>query len=127
MTVRDITSNYFLKHRYYLDVFDCDQMSADLWDQVMAANITAKIVLGNSEKPVSIMDDVNHAWVIAEISPGQWLALDPTSGGYILKDWNPYYYRGLVFDNPIQMMIYLNQETGEPAFTNITPAHLPFD
>ena len=42
--------------------------------------------------------EANHAWVLAECYPGQYLALE-TTGGYIVKD-DPLYYCGWSFDNP---------------------------
>ena len=121
--VLGITENYYNEHQYYIDVYDCDQMSSDLWDQFMARGINSKLVAGDVEKDITAPEDINHVWVIAEIVPGQWIAADPTEGGVHLNKISPRYYKGYVFDDPTQMMNFLYRYVpgGIPDLTSVTP------
>jgi len=48
----------------------------------------------------SMIDNLTHAWVLAEVSPGNWLAIECT-GGYVVKsETDRKYYSGLTFTNP---------------------------
>ena len=47
-----------------------------------------------------VIDSFNHAWVLAEVSPGSWLAIECTGGYVVYSDENENYYRGLTFSNP---------------------------
>lgn len=46
------------------------------------------------------IDGFNHAWVLAEVSPGSWLALECTGGYVVYSEENENYYNGLTFSNP---------------------------
>lgn len=46
------------------------------------------------------IDSFNHAWVLAEVSPGSWLAIECTGGYVVYSNENEKYYRGLTFSNP---------------------------
>ena len=46
------------------------------------------------------MLDANHAWVMAEVSPGKWLALETTGGYTVHLSKNDKYYYGHSFANP---------------------------
>jgi hypothetical protein len=122
-TANDLVTRYYATHQYYKDIYDCDQMAADLWNQAMARGLNAKLVLGSVEKDITATYNGDHAWVAVEISPGGWVALDPTAGNISLASDNPRYYRGIVFDNPAEMMNYIYHYVpgGQPIFTNITP------
>lgn len=48
----------------------------------------------------STIDGFNHAWVLAEVSPGSWLAIECTAGYIVYSDENEKYYQGLTFSNP---------------------------
>lgn len=48
----------------------------------------------------STIDGFNHAWVLAEVSPGSWLAVECTGGYIVYSDENEMYYQGLTFSNP---------------------------
>ncbi len=47
-----------------------------------------------------VIDSFNHAWVLAEVSPGSWLAIECTGGYVVYSDENENYYGGLTFSNP---------------------------
>ena len=48
----------------------------------------------------STIDSFNHAWVLAEVSPGSWLAIECTGGYIVYNDEKEKYYQGLTFSNP---------------------------
>jgi len=104
--IEKLVSDYAEEHKYYEHVYDCDEQAADLWDQIMAKGINAKLVVGSIEKDVASLDDADHVWVIAEISPGEWLAADTTNGRVFLSKDVPRYYKGYVFDDPAQLLDY---------------------
>lgn len=52
------------------------------------------------------IDNLTHAWVLAEISPDSWLAIECT-GGYVVESReNESYYHGLTFSNPRNYRIF---------------------
>ncbi len=131
--VRNMTEGYYGTHLYLVDVYDCDQMASDLWNQLTARGLNAKLVMGNVMKDVKSIDDINHAWVIVEIYPGAWLALDPCTGSTVFNKWSLWvksygrpdltmeatvsgarYYHGMVFDNPQEMMWFGISYMGAP-------------
>lgn len=46
------------------------------------------------------IDSFNHAWVLAEVYPGSWLAIECTAGYAVYMNENEKYYQGLTFSNP---------------------------
>jgi hypothetical protein len=46
------------------------------------------------------IDNLTHAWVLAEVSPDFWLALECTGGYVVSSEENKSYYQGLTFSNP---------------------------
>lgn len=95
-----VVSDYYATHTYSEnDVFDCDNMAQDLWNILETKGINAEIMIGNVDMTGSVsLKDINHAWVMAEVSPNSWLALEGT-GGYVVYD-NEQYYRGFAFNDP---------------------------
>jgi hypothetical protein len=97
----EIAKQYHETHIYISnDIYDCESMACDVWDMLKAKGIKAKIVVGNVTLPEARLKDCNHAWVVAEISSDVWLAIECTGGYIVYADNNPYYYRGIAFDNP---------------------------
>lgn len=72
--------------------------------------------LGEIEVPGNIynvsnssnIDSLNHAWVLAEVSPGSWLAIECTGGYIVYIDENEKYYQGLTFSNPKNYRSFLS-------------------
>jgi hypothetical protein len=96
-----IVSDYCKSHTYSKqDSFVCVDMACDVWDMVKTKGIPAKIQVGNVESDIGSLSAANHAWVLAEASPGIWVALETTAGRLVYADENPRYYRGWSFDNP---------------------------
>jgi hypothetical protein len=71
-----------------------------------AQGINAKINVGNVDKDITKIGDANHAWVLAEVAPNQYLALEATGGFSVKQTENPRYYYGWTFYNPKQLKNY---------------------
>ena len=56
----------------------------------------------------NIIDGFNHAWVLAEVSPDSWLAIECTGGYIVYSDENEKYYQGLTFSNPKNYRSFLS-------------------
>ncbi len=105
--VKEIIEKYHATHTYSLnDLYVCGDMSSDVWDMLKTQGINAKIEIGNVDQDISDIKDSNHAWVLAEVAPGSWVALE-TTGGYLVcsnENYcpvnNPRYYSGWSFDSP---------------------------
>jgi len=100
--VEKIAKNYYDTHTYQdNNVFDCDNMAQDVWDMLKAQGINAKISIGNIDKPSPItLEDVNHAWVMAEIEPDTYIAVETTGGYIVYGETNSNYYSGFSFKDP---------------------------
>jgi outer membrane murein-binding lipoprotein Lpp len=99
-TAKKIVKYYGTTHVYEKDVYDCNNMASDVWNMLKAQGISAVIVVGSIESPITNILDSNHAWVLVEVSPGQYLALDATNGHSVTRTENSYYYRGWSFATP---------------------------
>jgi hypothetical protein len=100
-TAQNIVKHYHETHVYSeYDFFVCSDMALDVWDMLKAQGINAIIQIGNVKTGAKNITEADHAWVLAETSPGHYLAPE-TTGGYAVwgKD-NPLYYEGWAFDNP---------------------------
>ncbi|AKB84957.1 zinc ribbon domain-containing protein [Methanococcoides methylutens] len=105
----DIVQDYYKTHTYVTDnVFDCDNMAMDVWNLVESRGINAEIGVGNVDIKGESLEDINHAWVIAEVEPQNWIALECT-GGYVTYENE--YYSGWFFDNPKNYQRFLDLYT----------------
>lgn len=96
-----IVSDYHKSHTYSKqDCFVCGDMACDVWNIVKTKGIEAKIEVGSVDRDITSLREADHAWVLAEISPGEWLALETTAGCVVYPQQNPRYYWGWSFDNP---------------------------
>ena len=94
-TAENIVKRYHETHIYSkYDFFCLSDMALDVWNMLKAQGINALIQIGNVKAEAKDITDADHAWILAEVSPGEYLALE-TTGGYAawLKD-NPLYYQG---------------------------------
>ena len=97
----EIVSNYRRNHTYVDGgVFVCGDMACDVWNMVKTKGIEAQIAVGNVERDISSLSDANHAWVLAETSPGKWLALETTAGRVVSQSENARYYKGWFLPSP---------------------------
>lgn len=102
---KETVEEYHSSHTYYGgDIYVCGDMACDVWNMIKTNGINAKICIGNVESDISSFTEANHAWVLAEVSPNTWLALECT-GGYVVYD-NPLYYSGWFFYTPKQFKEY---------------------
>ncbi|MFC1991738.1 hypothetical protein ACFLVC_03330 [Chloroflexota bacterium] len=100
-TAKNIIQLYHETHSYSKwDLFVCADMAMDVWNMLQAQGISAVIKIGSVDKAILNMEDSGHAWVLAEISPGNYLALETTNGQVVLRAENPLYYGGWSFENP---------------------------
>ena len=98
-----IVENYKDTHLYEEDVYDCNNMASDVWNMLKAQGIDAVIVVGDIDVQITNILDSDHAWVLAEVAPGEYLALETTAGYVVPKSKNPLYYRGWSFDTPREL------------------------
>jgi len=100
-TAENIVKWYHETHIYTkYDFFVCSDMALDVWNMLKAQRIDALIQIGNVETGAENITEADHAWVLAELSPGQYLALETTAGSLVWREDNPLYYQGWSFDNP---------------------------
>jgi len=106
--VQNIVEEYHKTHTYSeRDFFVCADMAIDVWNMVKTQGINAQIAIGNVSNPDANWTECNHAWVLAEVSPATWLALETTGGYVVYRDTNENYYRAYRFDNPREFKEYL--------------------
>jgi len=105
--LRQIVEDYHATHTYTLpDFYVCADMAQDVWNMVETRGIPAKIAAGNIKEPGADVKDYDHAWVLAQYAPGEWIAME-TTGGYLVPN-NPGYYSGIFFKNPKDFKTYLD-------------------
>ncbi len=103
-TAEKIVKYYYDTHEYSMtDLFICSDMASEVWNMLKAHGIDALIVVGNKDTAIGDILLSNHAWVLAEVSPGGYLALETTGGFVVPESENPLYYRGWSFDSPADL------------------------
>ena len=106
-TAAKIVKYYYDTHEYSTaDLFQCSDMASEVWNMLKAKGINARIAIGITGGIVTDLLQCNHAWVLAEVAPGEYLALEATGGYVITKSENPYYYTGWYFDSPAGLKSY---------------------
>jgi hypothetical protein len=114
--VKKIVEDYHKTHTYSkADMFVCADMAIDVWNIVETQGIHAIIKAGAVDKDITDIRDVNHAWVMAEVAPGEWVALE-TTGGYlacpvrtVCYSNNSRYYSGWDYESPKEFKEYLDR------------------
>ncbi len=103
-TAGKIVKYYHDTHEYStIDLFICSDMAGEVWNMLKAQGIDAVIAIGDTDSLVSDILQCNHAWVLAEVAPGEYLALEATGGYVITRSENAYYYNGWYFDSPADL------------------------
>jgi Skp family chaperone for outer membrane proteins len=103
-TAEKIVRYYHETHVYSTyDYFVCSDMASEVWNMLKAQGIDALIVVGNKDTAILDILESNHAWVLAEVAPGEYLALETTAGRVVQKSENPLYYRGWSFKSPREL------------------------
>jgi outer membrane murein-binding lipoprotein Lpp len=106
-TAANIVRYYHDTHVYSkYDLFVCSDMAAEVWNMLKAVGINSIVAVGNVDTAVSDILDSNHAWVLAEVDPGQYLALETTGGFTVSESENPLYYHGWSFVSPADLKSY---------------------
>jgi outer membrane murein-binding lipoprotein Lpp len=108
-TAANIVRYYHDTHVYSkYDLFVCSDMAAEVWNMLKAIGIDSIIAVGNVDTAISNILDSNHAWVLAEVAPGQYLALETTGGFTVTASENSSYYHGWSFVSPADLKSYNN-------------------
>jgi len=106
-TAAKIVKYYRETHVYSsYDLFVCSDMAAEVWNMLKAAGIDSLVVVGRIDASISDILDSNHAWVLAEVTSGQYLALETTGGFTVPESENPLYYQGWSFASPANLKAY---------------------
>jgi outer membrane murein-binding lipoprotein Lpp len=106
-TVTNIIEYYHDTHAYSkADLFVCSDMASEVWSMLKAQGIDALIVVGSKDTPINDIILSDHAWLLAEVDSGQYLALETTAGYVVYENENPLYYQGWYFDSPADMKSY---------------------
>jgi hypothetical protein len=100
-TAANVVRYYYQTHTYTkVDFYVCSDMSLDVWNMLETLGINSVIQIGDVDVGVTKITECNHAWVLAEVAPGQYLALETTGGFVVTMDENELYYRGWSFNTP---------------------------
>ena len=106
-TAEKIVKYYHDTHEYSkTGLFMCSDMSSEVWNMLKAQGINARIAVGNVHNAISDIVLCSHAWVLAEVAPGEYLALETTAGRVVPESENPLYYKGWYFDSPVNLKSY---------------------
>jgi outer membrane murein-binding lipoprotein Lpp len=112
-TAEKIVKYYHETHVYSTyDLFVCSDMAAEVWNMLKAQGISSVIAVGDIDNTVTDIVLCTHAWVLAEVAPGQYLALETTGGFTVPASQNALYYRGWTFASPAALKSY-NQDIRE--------------
>lgn len=98
-----INQIYAANHFYEQGVYDCYDMSGDVWNILKAYEIDSVIVIGNVDQSITDILQSDHAWVLTEVAPGEYLALDGTNGRAYTKASGPLYFHGWTFLTPADL------------------------
>jgi len=100
----EIVQKYYETHAYNESgILECGDMACDIWELLEGEGIHSKIMIGRLDREVANISEADHAWVVAEIAPNKWFALDPTEGQ---SATNPLYYIGWHFATPTEFRRY---------------------
>jgi multidrug efflux pump subunit AcrA (membrane-fusion protein) len=106
-TAANVVRFYHETHVYSAyDLFVCSDMATEVWNMLKAIGIDSLIVVGCIDTPVADILQSTHAWVLAEVAPGEYLALETTGGFTVPESQNPLYYRGWSFQSPADLQSY---------------------
>jgi cell division protein FtsB len=106
-TAANVVRFYHETHVYSAyDLFVCSDMASEVWNMLKAIGIDSLIVVGRIDTPAADILQSTHAWVLAEVGPGQYLALETTGGFTVSQSENSLYYRGWSFQSPADLKSY---------------------
>ena len=103
-TAENIVRYYHETHVYSTyDLFVCSDMAAEIWNMLKAQGINAVMAVGDIDTGIGDIVLSDHAWVLAEVAPGEYLALETTGGFAVPKSQNALYYQGWSFASPKEL------------------------
>jgi len=100
----EVVAKFRASHTYIPGVFMCVDFASGVWYELMHKGINAKIRVGVAHRQdLKSIAQADHAWVMAEVSPGIWLAIEPQAS-VVYPESNPSYYHGYDFsvDFPVR-------------------------
>jgi hypothetical protein len=108
--IQSMLGSYRRQHSYMgNDMFVCVDMAVNVWNMLATSGIRSKLMVGNTERDIThegtivkYVSSMNHAWLLAEVSPSTWIPIEAT-GGYIVEPSKPnfeLYNKGTAFENP---------------------------
>lgn len=99
----EVIAKYTAEHKYIPGEFICVDFASGVWHELMQKGVLAKVRVGSLGKEIKSIRQADHAWVMAEVSLGTWLAIEPQSR-IIYPSENSTYYQGYDFlhDGPVR-------------------------
>ena len=108
-TVARVAKYYNQTHTYTAtDMFVCGDMAAEIWNMLKTLGIKSIMVVGNIDTPSTDILQSNHAWLLAEVEPNTYLAVECTGGYTVTKAENPNYYQGWYYSTPETLKQYFD-------------------
>ena len=97
----EVVANFVARHTSIPEHFVCVEFAAGVWHELMKKGVQAKVRFGSTG--IASIHQADHAWVMAEVSPGNWLAIVPQRG-VVYPESGSAYYRGYDFsdDGPVR-------------------------
>ncbi|BBD09464.1 hypothetical protein [Desulfovibrio ferrophilus] len=112
--LQDILTDYRKNHTYMgNDLYMCADMAMDVWNIVRTKGFNAKLAGGNPDRDImasttSYLEGMSHAWVMAQVSPKDWIAMECTGGFLVPKKEKPLYYSSAIFfSNPAELKTFM--------------------
>jgi len=103
-----LARDYYDNHEYTLERgYVCLDMAMDFWDVVIAHKMNAKIVVGNRTRMPDAIINANHAWVIVEVEPDNWVPVEVVNGSVMYG--TDIYYHGWIFNSPQEIKDFLDE------------------
>lgn len=99
----EVVAEYVASHKYIPDDFICVDFAAGVWYELMGKGVLAKIRVGSRNVDIGSISEADHAWVMAEVSPETWLAIEPQRS-IVYPEQGSKYYSGYDFltDFPVR-------------------------
>jgi TPR repeat protein len=94
----EVVKKFASSHKYIPGSFVCVDFAAGVRYELMERGINAKVRVGDMNREVGAIEQADHAWVMAEVTPGTWLAIEPQRE-IIYREKNASYYQGWDFDD----------------------------
>jgi hypothetical protein len=108
-TVTNIARYYNQTHTYTAtDMFVCGDMASEIWNMLKTFGISSQLVVGSVDHNVSDILQSSHAWIIAEVEPNSYLAVECTGGYTVPMSQNALYYQGWYYNNPETLKQYFD-------------------